>query len=85
MLTIDPDKETLIGFACGHIYHLSCIIATIEDPAIKLTAEKLRDQLAADADDSSDTRSVGAKVTHAHILKNIVGRGCPLCHLIVDD
>jgi vacuolar protein sorting-associated protein 41 len=79
------EKQTLVGFVCGHVFHLSCIISTIEDPAIKATAEKLQAQLAADADDQSDNRSVGAKVAHAHIIKNIVGKGCPLCHLIVDD
>jgi hypothetical protein len=75
----------LIGFACGHVYHLSCIIITIEDPAIKETAEKLQAQLVKDADEQSDNRSVAAKVAHAHTIRNFIGKGCPICHLVADD
>jgi hypothetical protein len=67
------------------VFHLSCIISNIEDPAIKASAERLQAQLAADADDQSDDRSVGAKVAHAHFIKNIVAKGCPTCHMVVDD
>jgi vacuolar protein sorting-associated protein 41 len=78
------EKDILIGFVCGHVYHLSCIIANIDDPAIAGTAKRLQAQVAADADDQGDTRSVGAKVAHAHILRSIVSKGCPSCLLVGD-
>jgi len=43
-------------------------------------AERLQSQLAADVDADEDTgRSVGAKVAHAHLIKNAVRGGCPVC------
>jgi hypothetical protein len=84
VLTQSLEKDILIGFACGHVYHLSCIIATIDDPAIAETAKRLQTQVAADADDQSDTRSVGAKVAHAHILKSVISHGCTACLLVGD-
>jgi hypothetical protein len=78
------ERDTLIGFACGHVYHLSCLISTIDDPTIAAAAERLRLQLATDADDHDDSRSVGAKVAHAHIIKNVVREGCPKCKMVGD-
>jgi vacuolar protein sorting-associated protein 41 len=48
-------------------------------------AERLRLQLAADADDHGESRSVGAKVAHAHIIKNVVREGCSKCKLVGVD
>jgi hypothetical protein len=30
-------------------------------------------------EDAGFTRSVGAKVAHAHVLRSIVGEGCKIC------
>jgi hypothetical protein len=79
-----PETDTLIGFACGHVYHLSCLIAGLRDPVLISAAERLQAQLTASSKEPGDTRSVGAKMAHAHIIKNIVGNGCPRCHVIVE-
>jgi hypothetical protein len=78
----EAENDTLIGFACGHVFHLSCLVSGIEDPAIAATAERLQAQLAADMDDQGGSRSVGAKVAHAHVIKSIVGAGCPRCKVV---
>jgi hypothetical protein len=76
----ETEKETLIGFACGHVFHLSCLLASIDDPNTAAAAERLQTQLATDAaDDLGHSRSVGAKVAHAHIIRNAVKGGCVLC------
>ncbi|KAK8156654.1 vacuolar assembly protein-like protein [Phyllosticta citrichinensis] len=87
------EKETLIGFACGHVYHLSCLLETERssaehptdhDPNSSATAAAaLQVQFAADPDTSS--RSVGAKVAHAHLIRNAIDRGCPRCAEVKDD
>jgi hypothetical protein len=81
------EKETLIGFACGHVYHLSCLLDSIkdEDPNTTAAAERLQSQLAADADDGGYNRSVGAKVAHAHIIRNAVRGGCVRCKNVEDN
>lgn len=89
-----PEKETLIGFACGHVYHLSCLLETERssstDAAVDhdpnssaAAAAALQAQFAADPDTSS--RSVGAKVAHAHLIRNAIDRGCPRCAEVKDD
>jgi len=74
------EKDILIGFACGHIYHLACIIASLDDPQAVLIAQRLESQIKGSEDDMNETRGVGAKMAHAHLIKSIVGRGCPHCH-----
>lgn len=78
---VEDEKETLIGFACGHVFHLSCLLEEIDDPNTAAAAERLQAQFAADAaaGDIGYNRSVGPKVSHAHIIKNAVRGGCPLC------
>ncbi|KAF2099932.1 hypothetical protein NA57DRAFT_75434 [Rhizodiscina lignyota] len=87
-LFIEDEKETLIGFACGHVFHLSCLLSKAreneEDPnAAVAVAERLQDQLAKDmdSDDGGFTRSVGAKTAHARIIGTAIGNiGCTFCH-----
>jgi hypothetical protein len=80
LISLLTEKETLIGFACGHVFHLNCLLSSIDDPNTAAAAERLQNQLAADAaDDTGYSRSVGAKVAHAHIIRNAVRSGCVLC------
>jgi len=82
---VEDEKETLIGFACGHVFHLSCLLAKIDDPNTVAAAERLQARFAADAaDDMGYSRSIGAKVSHAHIIKNAVRGGCVICRAIND-
>jgi vacuolar protein sorting-associated protein 41 len=86
------EKETLIGFACGHVYHLSCLLrerSQDEEPnAAIAVAEHLQSQLARDVDSEEGgfTRSVGAKTAHAKIISSAIGTGgCPRCHMAGGD
>ncbi|KAF2664219.1 hypothetical protein BT63DRAFT_379220 [Microthyrium microscopicum] len=78
------DKDILIGFACGHIYHLSCIITTLDDELAIATAQSLQKQLVVSSADEEIgvTRSVGAKVAHAQMIKTIASKGCPHCRRV---
>ena len=81
---VEDEKETLIGFACGHVFHLSCLLSKIDDPNTAAAAQRLQAQFAADAADDGHSRSVGAKVSHAHIIRNAVRGGCILCKSVDD-
>ena len=79
----DVETEPLIGFACGHVYHLSCLLKANPDTSDPSTIERLLSQLRSSNDDDDGTgysgRSVGAKVAHAHIIRNVLRGGCPVC------
>ncbi|KAF1808378.1 hypothetical protein P152DRAFT_477408 [Eremomyces bilateralis CBS 781.70] len=87
----EDDYETLLGFACGHVYHLSCMLKTFpsSNPDSIAAAERLQARLAVDAATGNEfiesTRSVGAKVAHAHIIRAAVQNGCTLCRAVDDD
>ena len=72
-------RDTLVGFACGHVFHLSCLLP--KTSASASVAATLQQTLASDAIGGGGrwSRSVGAKVAHAHIIKSAVGRGCVVC------
>lgn len=72
-------RDTLVGFACGHVFHLSCLLP--KTSASASVAATLQRQLADDAVENEDRwiRSTTAKVAHARVIKNAVGRGCVVC------
>lgn len=72
-------RDTLVGFACGHVFHLSCLLP--KTSASASVAATLQQTLADDAMEGGGrwSRSVGAKVAHAHVIKSAVGRGCVVC------
>ncbi len=75
------EKEPLIGFACGHVYHLSCLLRSTPETSDPDTIAQLLAQLGKGADDETGYtgRSVGQKVAHAHIVKGLVKGGCRHC------
>lgn len=77
--TATPSRDTLVGFACGHVYHLSCLLP--KTSASASVAATLQARLAADAGDDGygSSRSVGAKVAHAHVIRSAIRDGCPVC------
>ncbi|KAK3671428.1 Vacuolar protein sorting-associated protein 41 [Recurvomyces mirabilis] len=80
----EEEKFPLIGFACGHVYHLSCLLRANPDTADEKSIDRLIDQLGYDdREQSYGTRSVGAKVAHAHLINNVVKGGCQ--HCIIPD
>jgi hypothetical protein len=75
---IPLSRDTLVGFACGHVFHLSCLLP--KTSASASLASTLQQQLADDAlEGGGRWRSVDAKVTHALVIKSAVGKGCVVC------
>lgn len=75
------DSDFLVGFACGHIFHLTCLLDTIDasDADYRLM-EDLQNQSATHTESGGfSTRTVGAKVAHAQIIRSAVKGGCPVC------
>lgn len=66
------EAETLVGFACGHVFHLRHLLERLHpgEPVDE-------DLLGAVAEQRSHL--IGAKVTHARLLKNQITGGCPAC------
>ena len=81
----ETEIETLVGFACGHIYHLSHLL---HDPASSQPPspppEGARDVADGDYNPSLlSTRTIGPKVTNARLLRykiEAVG-GCRICRV----
>ncbi|PVI03285.1 hypothetical protein DM02DRAFT_521079 [Periconia macrospinosa] len=74
-------RDTLVGFACGHVFHLSCLLP--KTSASASVAATLQQQLSSDALSEGIagrwTRSVNTKITHALVIKSAIGRGCVVC------
>ena len=70
----------LIGFACGHVYHLTCLLRANPDTNDESAIERVEGQLGSREDEIPLGRpSVGSKVAHAHIIKNVIQGGCQSC------
>ncbi|CAN8105307.1 unnamed protein product [Discula destructiva] len=69
------ETETLLGFACGHVYHLSHLLQVLHPHQ---SVPDLGFQVREDEESHSRRRTVNAKVTHARLLRDRVG-GCPVC------
>jgi hypothetical protein len=75
------ERETLIGFNCGHVFHLSCLL-NLDTKADQGDVDRLQGQRLSEDEEANDTgRSVQAKVEHAHQIKRAVQGGCPVCTL----
>ena len=77
------EKDTLLSFPCGHVFHLQCLL---NPDAAPRTPEDESDggiiSLDAPSALSPAGRSVGAKVTHAALLKEKLaekGVVCTVC------
>ncbi|TGJ84627.1 hypothetical protein E0Z10_g4139 [Xylaria hypoxylon] len=69
------ETETLVGFACGHIFHITHLLETLHpeqdiDPAIIGNRDPRQ---------SRGGRFVRSKVTHTRLLRDRVESGCPVC------
>lgn len=80
----EDEKETLVGFACGHVFHLACLLSKIDDLETAAAAKSLQARLASDSTDDAGDRSIGGKVAHAFIIRSAIKGGCPLCKTIDD-
>ena len=71
----ESETETLVGFACGHVFHLSHLLSYKSNgrPATPPDVE---------LDENGEfamTHSIAAKVTHARLLRDKIRDGCPVC------
>jgi hypothetical protein len=74
----EQESETLVGFACGHVYHLSHLAASKDDaptPPPEVEGDGEED------DGDGFSRAIGPKVTHARLLRDRVeaAGGCRVC------
>lgn len=72
----EDEKETLVGFACGHVFHLPHLLSFNNPEEQPVTPPELQSD---EAGEYTGMHSVGAKVTHARILRDKIKDGCPVC------
>lgn len=81
------ETEILIGFACGHIFHLSHVhpepIASDDSSSTEQTPKPFLSSNTPTADEPtlSTPWTVGPKVTTARLLRDQVGDRCRICAL----
>lgn len=76
----EDEQQTLVGFSCGHVFHLSCLLEAT-DGADQADMETLQGK--ANIEETEVNRSVRAKVDHAREIKRAVkGGGCPVCAVL---
>ncbi|KAI1499059.1 hypothetical protein F5X99DRAFT_391133 [Biscogniauxia marginata] len=71
------ETETLVGFACGHVFHITHLLEYLH-PGQALDPGSFG---AGDEDRTRGGRFVGSKVTHARLLRDRIEKGCPVCKL----
>ncbi|KMU79652.1 VPS41 protein [Coccidioides immitis RMSCC 3703] len=78
---IEQEKEPLVGFACGHVYHLSHLHLTPWSHSSGEGHSQLEPSQSTLYEDSSPllSRTVGLKVTNARLLREKIGDGCQIC------
>ncbi|KAH7028880.1 uncharacterized protein B0I36DRAFT_384524 [Microdochium trichocladiopsis] len=69
------ETETLVGFACGHVYHVTHLLEDLHpgepiDPGMVGSSG---------SDRSRGGRYIGSKVTRTRLLRDRIERGCPVC------
>lgn len=69
------EMETLVGFACGHIFHITHLLQMLH-PEQEVDSEITTHH---DVGRTRAGRFVGSKVTHARLLRDRVESGCPVC------
>jgi hypothetical protein len=80
------ETETLVGFACGHVYHVSHLLHGPDSEGDEALLPRSAAAVEDDDEDSFATenrfsRSVGPKVTNARLLRDKIRDvgGCTLC------
>jgi hypothetical protein len=82
------EREILVGFACGHVFHLSHLHSEgSQQPSSVGTPNRSADRTprpsspSEEPTASSASRTVGPKVTSARLLRDKIGDGCRICAL----
>ena len=82
-LMFTTGQDMLVGFACGHIFHLSCLMKANHHTFDNGTVSRLQNQLGyggSNDDSEYSGRTERWKVAHAHIIRGVATGGCPHCH-----
>lgn len=69
------EAETLVGFTCGHVFHLPHLLEFLH-PGEAVNTDFLMSQT---EEGSGSTHFVGPKVTRARLLRDRIQGGCPVC------
>jgi hypothetical protein len=83
-LYADPDasiprsRDALVGFACGHIFHLSCLLPKTSASASMI--QTLQKNFLEDTNAGYGHMRVWRKVANAHTLRTVIGKGCVVCN-----
>ena len=82
------EREILIGFACGHVFHLSHLHSeSSQQPSSLATPNRSANRTPRPSSPSEEhsnpsaSRTVGPKVTTARLLRDKIGDGCRICAL----
>ncbi|KAJ5674124.1 hypothetical protein N7462_009563 [Penicillium macrosclerotiorum] len=82
------EREILIGFACGHVFHLSHLHSEASrQQSNTSTPDRSADRTPRPSSPSEEpssttaSRTVGPKVTTARLLRDRIGDGCRICAL----
>jgi hypothetical protein len=77
---VEWEDDTLVGFACGHIFHLTHLLQRLHpSQKQKEVDDAVLNGLDADQRFRSAAHLIGAKVTHARLLRDRIAGGCPVC------
>ncbi|KFA51138.1 hypothetical protein S40293_04764 [Stachybotrys chartarum IBT 40293] len=68
----EDEMETLLGFACGHVFHVSHLL--------ELLNKGRKVDVGVGEYEGGNRYMVGMKVTRARLLRDKVRNGCPICH-----
>jgi hypothetical protein len=69
------EDETLVGFTCGHVFHLTHLLECLH-PGEPADTDFLMSQT---DEETGSTHFVGPKVTRARLLRDRIRGGCPVC------
>jgi hypothetical protein len=69
------EGETLVGFTCGHVFHLTHLLECLH-PGEPVDTDFLMSQT---EEGIGSTHFVGPKVTRARLLRDRIQGGCPVC------
>ncbi|KAJ6105815.1 hypothetical protein N7512_009332 [Penicillium capsulatum] len=82
------EREILVGFACGHVFHLSHLHSEAsQQPSSTSSPNSSADRTPRPSSPSEEpspstaSRTVGPKVTTARLLRDKIGDGCRICAL----
>lgn len=82
------EKELLVGFACGHVFHLSHVQEPVHSHDNESTnSSETTQELSTAAKDDTENESqfyttshtVGPKVITARLIRDKIGDGCRIC------